>query len=64
MVQGATGASGPIFVTYLHALRLPALIGLAFFPAPGARVPTAIYAFAIPVVLVNLWLLARAGWDL
>lgn len=24
VVQGATGASGPIFVTYLHALRLPA----------------------------------------
>jgi len=48
----------------MHALRLPALIGLAFFPAPGAVVPTAIYAIAIPVVLVNLWMLARAGWDL
>ena len=48
----------------MHALRLPALIGLAFFPEPGGLVPTAIYAFAIPIVLLNLWMLARAGWDL
>jgi hypothetical protein len=48
----------------LHALRLPALLRLAFFPAPDANVPATLYAIAIPVVLVNLWMLARAGWDL
>lgn len=45
-------------------LRLPALIGGAFFPAPGARIPESFYQVALAVVLVNLWMLARAGWDL
>ena len=48
----------------LHALRLPALIGGAFFPAPAGVIPPGLWAMAIPVVLVNLWMLARAGWDL
>lgn len=48
----------------LHALRLPALLGGAFFRDPAATVPPSLYLAAIPVVLVNLWMLARAGWDL
>jgi hypothetical protein len=48
----------------LHALRLPALIGGAFFPAAGAAIPPSFYMVALVVVLVNLWMLARAGWDL
>lgn len=48
----------------LGLFRLPALIGGAFFPAPSARVPEAFYGVALGVVLVNLWTLARAGWDL
>jgi len=48
----------------LHALRLPALIGGAFFPRPDAIIPPGLWAMAIPIVLINLWMLARAGWDL
>ena len=48
----------------LHALRLPALISGAFFPAPQAAVPPSFYLVALLVVIVNLWMLARAGWDL
>jgi hypothetical protein len=48
----------------LHALRLPALIGGAFFPAGDAALGPPFYSTALAVVLVNLWMLARAGWDL
>ena len=48
----------------LHALRLPALIGGAFFPTADAALSPAFYTFAIVVVLINLGFLARAGWDL
>lgn len=48
----------------LHALRLPPLIEGAFFPAADAVVPAAGYKAALVVVLVNLAMLARAGWDL
>ena len=47
-----------------HALRLPALIGGAFFPVAGAAIPPSFYMFALVIVLANLWMLARAGWDL
>lgn len=47
-----------------HALRLPALIEGAFLPETGGVLGPALYRFALVVVLVNLWLLARAGWDL
>ena len=47
-----------------HAFRLPALIGGAFFPAAGAAIPPSFYMFALVVVILNLWMLARAGWDL
>lgn len=47
----------------LHALRLPALLEGGFL-AQGDTLPAAAYRFALVVVLVNLWMLARAGWDL
>jgi len=48
----------------LHALRIPALLEGAFLPAADASLPPSLYLFALAVVLVNLWMLARAGWDL
>ena len=48
----------------LHALRLPALIQGAFFPDAAAAIPPAFYLTALAVILANLWMLARAGWDL
>ncbi len=52
----------------LHGLRLPVLIRGAFFaapaPAPDVITPPSFYVMALGVVLVNLWMLARAGWDL
>lgn len=48
----------------LHALRLPALLEGAFFPDTAATLPPSFYLTALVVVLVNLAMLARAGWDL
>jgi hypothetical protein len=48
----------------LGLLRLPSLVGGAFFPAPETRIPPGFFLVALVIVLVNLWLLARAGWDL
>jgi len=48
----------------LHALRSPPLLDHAFFPSSDAAIPSSFYLTALVVVLVNLWMLARAGWDL
>lgn len=48
----------------LHALRIPALLEGAFLSEPDASLPPSLYLFALGVVLINLWMLARAGWDL
>jgi hypothetical protein len=48
----------------LGVFRLPALLGGAFFPAETGRIPESFYLVALAVVIVNLWMLARAGWDL
>lgn len=48
----------------LHALRLPALIEGAFFAGAAQRLPAAFYTVALIVVVFNLAMLARAGWDL
>lgn len=48
----------------LHGLRLPSLVSGAFFRGDAARLPAEFYLTAIVVVVVNLWMLARAGWDL
>jgi len=47
----------------VHGMRLPWLINGAFF-SEIARLPTAFYLTAIVVVVITLWALARAGWDL
>lgn len=46
----------------LGALRLPTLIAGAFL-RPQA-LPPSLYLTALVVVVINLWMLARAGWDL
>jgi hypothetical protein len=51
-------------VWVLHGLRLPALINGAFFAGPTARLPSGFYIAAMVAVVINLWMLARAGWDL
>jgi hypothetical protein len=48
----------------VHSLRLPALINGAFFAGTEGRVVPAFYITAIVVIMINLWMLARAGWDL
>lgn len=48
----------------VHGLRLPVLIRGAFFAAPDVITPPSFYITAIVVVMINLWMLARAGWDL
>jgi hypothetical protein len=40
------------------------LIGGAFFAAPERVTPSTFYLTALVVVVINLWMLARAGWDL
>jgi hypothetical protein len=46
------------------ALRVPTLIANAFFPLAEQRLPAAFYGVALLVVMINLWFLARAAWDL
>ncbi len=48
----------------VHGLRLPALVKGAFFTGTGGLMPPSFYHTAIVVVVINLWMLARAGWDL
>ncbi|MEX2582992.1 MAG: hypothetical protein WD766_06950 [Gemmatimonadota bacterium] len=50
----------------IHGLRLPAMFEGAFLREPGAEVivPANFFLVAIFVIVINLWMLARAGWDL
>ena len=48
----------------VHGLRLPALVNGAFLAGGDARVLPSLYLTALVVVMINLWMLARAGWDL
>ena len=48
----------------MHGLRLPALIRGAFFAEAVSVTPPSFYLTAMVVVVINLWMLARAGWDL
>ena len=50
-------------VWVLNALRLPAILGGAFVPG-HAGLPASLYVTALVVVVGNLWMLARAGFDL
>lgn len=48
----------------VHGLRLPTLIRGAFFADASAIIAPGFYQMAIVVVMINLWMLARAVWDL
>ncbi len=48
----------------IHALRLPAMIGSAFIVGKETMLAPSAYLTAIVVIVINLWMLARAGWDL
>lgn len=48
----------------IHALRLPALISGAFISTVEGGLTRGFYVTAIVVVTINLWMLARAAWDL
>ena len=58
-----------LMIWALHTLRLPAIIEGAFFSKAHtgidvAAIPPAFYLTALIVVLINLAMLARAGFDL
>ena len=48
----------------IHGLRIPALVSGAFFADESTRMSSSFYLTALVVVVINLWMLARAGWDL
>jgi hypothetical protein len=48
----------------VHGLRIPALVSGAFFHDPALAAPASFYLTALVVVVGNMWMLARAGWDL
>ena len=48
----------------IHALRVPTLIGHAFFPAVDQQIAPSFYLTALVVVVANLWMLGRAAWDI
>ena len=50
-------------VWLVHGLRLPALVEGAFFRGDEGRIAPSFYLLAIIVVVINLWMLARAAWD-
>ena len=62
LILGAVVAG--LIVFGVHGLRIPTLIGGAFLPPAGAPLAPAFYLTALVVVMINLWMLARAGWDL
>jgi hypothetical protein len=48
----------------IHGLRLPALIEGAFFRGNEGAIAPSFYVVAIVIVVINLWMTARAAWDL
>ena len=48
----------------IQAGRLVWAMNGAFFLKADAPLDPALYRFAVVVILVNLWMLVRAGWDL
>jgi hypothetical protein len=48
----------------VHGARLPFLIKYAFITTVEGAMTRAFYITAIVVVCINLWMLARAAWDL
>lgn len=54
----------PRLIWAMHAFRVPFLMEGAFLAPPEQRLSPAFYHTALVVVIINLWMLARAGWDL
>ena len=48
----------------IHGMRLPSLIGSAFISTAESGLTRGFYITAVVVVVINLWMLARAAWDL
>jgi hypothetical protein len=48
----------------IHGMRLPSLISYAFVSTVEGAMTRAFYITAVVVVTINLWMLARAAWDL
>lgn len=48
----------------VHAMRLPSLISYAFISTVEGGMTRPFYITAVIVVTINLWMLARAAWDL
>jgi hypothetical protein len=48
----------------IHGMRLPSLISSAFVVTVEGGLTRGFYITAIVVVVINLWMLARAAWDL
>jgi len=48
----------------IHGMRLPSLISSAFISTAESGLTRGFYITAIVVVVINLWMLARAAWDL
>lgn len=48
----------------IQGLRLPSIIGSAFITTVETGVTRGFYVAALVVVLINMWMLARAAWDL
>jgi phosphoglycerol transferase MdoB-like AlkP superfamily enzyme len=48
----------------IHSMRLPSLISSAFIATAEGGLTRGFYITAIVVVVINLWMLARAAWDL
>ena len=48
----------------IHSMRLPSLISSAFIATTESGLTRGFYVMAIVVVVINLWMLARAAWDL
>ena len=51
-------------IWFIHGGRLPTLIAAAFLVNETRPLAPAFYHTAIVVVVINMWMLARAGWDL
>jgi hypothetical protein len=46
-----------------NAARLPTLIKQAFLAEAAGTLTRSFYLTALVVIVINMWMLARAGWD-
>jgi len=53
-----------VVVWVIHALRVPTLIRGAFVSPETQTLAPEFYLTALVVVTINLWMLARAAWDI